>query len=151
MAGGAPGAVFVMAQLAARGLTGGYPGMTVFSDVSLAAESGQILAIVGANGSGKSALLETLQGLLPSRGGAILLDGEPLQDLPPQARAARGVTLLSDRRRLFREMSIRQHLRVGAFRSAVRPDWRRRALELYTLFPDLSSRRGGRPARLSGG
>jgi branched-chain amino acid transport system ATP-binding protein len=140
-----------MAHLTARGLTGGYPGVTVFSDVSLAVESGQILTIVGANGSGKSALLETLQGLLPSRGGMILLDGEPLHGLPPQARAARGVTLLSDRRRLFRQMTIHEHLRIGAFRGAARPGWRRRALEVYSLFPDLPLRRRARPASLSGG
>lgn len=140
-----------MAHLTARGLTGGYPGVTVFSEVDLAAESGQILAIVGANGSGKSALLETLQGLLPSRSGVILLDGEPLHDLPPQARAARGVTLLSDRRRLFHEMTVHQHMRVGAFRAEARAGWRRRALDLYGLFPDLSARRRARPASLSGG
>jgi branched-chain amino acid transport system ATP-binding protein len=151
MAGGAPDAAVLMVHFEARGLSGGYPGMTVFSDASLVAESGQILAIVGANGSGKSALLETLQGLLPSRGGVILLDGKPVHDLPPQARAARGVTLLSDRRRLFLEMTIHEHLRVGAFRAAARPGWRRRALELYGLFPDLSARRRARPTSWSGG
>lgn len=151
MGGGAPGAVVVTAHLEARGLTGGYPGMTVFSDVSLAVESGQILAVVGANGSGKSALLETLQGLLPSRGGVVLLDGEPLHDLPPQVRAARGMTLLSDRRRIFPEMTVHEHLRVGAFRAAARPGWRRRARELCGLFPDLSARRRARATRLSGG
>lgn len=141
----------MMAHLETRGLTGGYPGMTVFSDVSLAVESGQILAIVGANGSGKSALLETLQGLLPSRGGVILLDGEPLHDLPSHARAARGMTLLSDRRRIFREMTVHEHMRVGAFRSAARPGWHRRAQRLYGLFPDLSARRRARATNLSGG
>ena len=60
-------AVVVMARLEARDLTGGYPGVTVFSGVSFSVESGELLTILGANGSGKSALLETLQGLLGSR------------------------------------------------------------------------------------
>jgi len=67
-----------MARLDASALTGGYPGLTVFAGVSLSVESGDLLTILGANGSGKSALLETLQGLLKSTDGVILLDGEPL-------------------------------------------------------------------------
>ena len=138
-------------SLVARDLTGGYPGVTVFSGVSFSVESGELLTILGANGSGKSALLETLQGLLKSSGGVVLLDGEPVQDLPPESRAARGMVLLSDRRRLWREMTVDEHLRVGAFRAEARPGWRSRARELRDFFTGLPARRGARPARLSGG
>jgi branched-chain amino acid transport system ATP-binding protein len=141
----------VMAHLEARDLTGGYPGVTVFSGVSLSVESGEVLTILGANGSGKSALLETLQGLLEHRGGVVLLDGESVQDLPPEARAARGMSLVSDRRWLFRDMTVNEHLRVGAFRAAARPAWRRRALEIQDLFTGLPAGRGARPGLLSGG
>jgi branched-chain amino acid transport system ATP-binding protein len=135
----------------ARELTGGYPGVIVFSGASLSVESGEILTVLGANGSGKSALLETLQGLLPHRGGAVLLDGESVQDLAPEARAARGMSLVSDRRRLFRDMTVDEHLRVGAFRAAARRGWRQRVLELHETFPSLAQQRGARPAALSGG
>src|SRR6266540_2509374 len=108
------------ARLEAHDLTGGYTGVTVFSGATFFVESGELLTIVGANGSGKSTLLETLQGLLDSRSGVILLDGEPVQDLAPEARAARGMILLSDRRRLWKEMTVDEHLRVGAFRAAAR-------------------------------
>jgi branched-chain amino acid transport system ATP-binding protein len=141
----------VTARLVARELTGGYPGVTVFSGASFSVESGEILTVLGANGSGKSALLETLQGLLAHRGGAVLLDGESVQDLAPEERAARGMSLVSDRRRLFRDMSVDEHLRVGAFRAAARRGWRRRALELRGLFTGLTQLRGARPAGLSGG
>ena len=144
-------AVVVMARLEARDLTGGYPGVTVFSGVSFSVESGELLTILGANGSGKSALLETLQGLLGSSGGVILLDGEPVQDLAPEARAARGMSLVSDRRRLWRDMTVGEHLRVGAFRAGARHGWRRRALELRDLFTGLRGRQGARPNHLSGG
>jgi branched-chain amino acid transport system ATP-binding protein len=140
-----------MARLAARELTGGYPGVTVFSRASFSVESGQILTVLGANGSGKSALLETLQGLLPHCGGTVLLDGESVQDLAPEVRAARGMSLVSDRRRLFRDMTVDEHLRVGAFRAAARRGWRRRAFELRGLFTGLTRHRGARPAGLSGG
>src|SRR5512132_616573 len=130
MGGGASSAVAILTRLDTRDLGGGYPGVTVFSGVSFSLESGELLAILGTNGAGKSALLETLQGLLTSRGGVILLDGEPVQDLPPEERARRGMILLSDRRRLWMEMTVDEHLRVGAYRAAARRGWRRRAHEL---------------------
>lgn len=139
------------AHLVARELTGGYPGVIVFSGANLSVESGEILAVLGANGSGKSALLETLQGLLVHHGGAVFLDGESVQDLAPEARAARGMSLVSDRRRLFRNMTVDEHLRVGAFRVGARRGWRSRALEVCGHFTGLTRHRGARPAGLSGG
>lgn len=138
-------------QLETLGLTGGYPGITVFSDVSFSVRSGEILTIVGANGSGKSALLETLQGLLPVGGGTILLDGSPVHDDPPERRAARGLILVSDRRRLWEEMTVGEHLRLGAFRAPARTGWRARATAIAELFAALASRRRARPPHLSGG
>lgn len=138
-------------RLEVRDLSGGYPDVNVFTHVSFHAEPGEILTILGANGSGKSALLATVQGLLPGRSGTIELDGESVGDLPPEARAARGMSLVSDRRWLFREMSVAEHLRVGAYRAGVRSGWRGRAEELLVLFSGISPRRGVRPADLSGG
>lgn len=140
-----------MTRLDARELSGGYPGVAVFSGVSFSVEGGDLLMIVGANGSGKSALLETLQGLLERHGGVLLLDGEPVQDLPPEARAARGMSLVSDRRRLFPEMTVFEHLRVGAFRASARRGWHRRAQALHVLFTGLAGRQRARPTQLSGG
>lgn len=141
----------MMARLEARALSGGYPGVTVFSGAEFSVSSGEILTILGANGSGKSALLETLQGLLPALRGEIFLDAEPVQNLPAEARAARGMSLVSDRRRLWREMTVAEHLRVGAYRTEARRDWRRRAQSLRALFPALPSRRRTHPGELSGG
>jgi branched-chain amino acid transport system ATP-binding protein len=141
----------VTTRLDVRGLTGGYPGVIVFSDISFSAGSGEILTILGANGSGKSALLETLQGLLEVPRGEILLDGEPVQRLPAEERAARGMSLVSDRRRLFREMTVSEHLRIGAYRKDARSGWRTRATSFRSLFPAIPSRRETRPAELSGG
>jgi len=141
----------VRARLETRALAGGYPGVTVFSDVAFSVAPGEIMTVLGANGSGKSALLETLQGLLETIRGEILVDGEPVQNLPPETRAGRGMSLVSDRRRLWREMTVGEHLRVGAYRRAARSGWRRRALSLHRLFPALGPRRGDRPGQLSDG
>ncbi len=138
-------------RLVAQDLSGGYPGVTVFSGVHLSVGSGELLTILGGNGSGKSALLETLQGLLPCASGTILLDGERVEGLPPEERASRGMSLVSDRRRLWREMTVSEHLRVGAYRAPARRGWRLRADALQDLFTSLKARRGMRPSRLSGG
>ncbi len=139
------------ARLEVRALAGGYPGVTVFSGVSISVEPGEIASVLGANGCGKSALLATLQGLLEAREGSIVLDGEAVEDLPPEARAARGMILLSDRRWLWNEMTVDQHLRAGAFRAGARPGWRGRAAVFRNLFAALSSVRRARPGQLSGG
>ncbi len=138
-------------RLVARDLAGGYPGVTVFAGIRLSVGSGDLLTILGGNGSGKSALLETLQGLLPATAGTILLDGEPVEGLAPEERAARGMSLVSDRRRLWREMTVSEHLRVGAYRAEARRGWRLRSASLQGLFASLKGRRRMRPYRLSGG
>lgn len=132
-------------------LAGGYPGVDVFSGVGLWVQAGEILTILGANGSGKSALLETLQGLLRSRAGTIILDGQQIQHLGPDARARLGMSLVSDRRWLWNDMTVSEHLRVGAFRRAARPGWPRRAVRMQQLFAGLQALRSVRPAGLSGG
>jgi branched-chain amino acid transport system ATP-binding protein len=132
-------------------LAGGYPGIRVFSAVTFHVAAGEVLTILGANGSGKSALLQTLQGLLAPTAGRILLDGRPVQGLPAEARAAAGMCLVADRRWLWPDITVREHLRVGAFRAAARAGWRQRAREVGELFPALPTRRRARPGRLSGG
>jgi branched-chain amino acid transport system ATP-binding protein len=144
-------AVAMRARLQVQDLAGGYQDVPVFSGVSFSVESGEALTILGANGSGKSSLLETLQGLVESTAGVILLEGEPVQDLAPEMRTARGMSLVSDRRRLWKEMTVAEHLRIGAFRAAARHGWRSRALQMYGLFSGLPERRRTRPAGLSGG
>ena len=139
------------ALLEVRGLAGGYPGIRVFEGVSLSVSSGEILTILGANGSGKSALLQTLQGFLQPHAGTIRFQQRPVQHLPAEARAAAGTILVSDRRWLWPDLSVSDHVRLGAFRRSARPQWRARVRALRQLFPTLWERPGLRPARLSGG
>ncbi len=133
------------------GLAGGYPGVRVFEGVSLSVSSGEILTILGANGSGKSALFQTLQGFLQPHAGTIRFKQRPIHNLPAEARAAAGIILVSDRRWLWPDLSVSDHVRLGAFRRSARPQWRTRARALRELFPTLWGRPGLRPERLSGG
>ncbi len=133
------------------GLCGGYPRLRVFSDVRLGVDHGEIVSLLGANGSGKSALLQTVQGLLTAEAGAILLEGRRIERLSPEERADAGMILVSDRRWLWPDMRLREHLWLGAFRRRARPDWRGRMAELRPLFPQALERPRVRPSRLSGG
>jgi iron complex transport system ATP-binding protein len=74
-------------SIAARHLTIGYPGRVVGRDLSLDIREGEVLALLGPNGGGKTTLLKTLLGLLPPRGGEVALAGQPLSALPDRARA----------------------------------------------------------------
>ncbi|HEY8244443.1 MAG TPA: ABC transporter ATP-binding protein [Casimicrobiaceae bacterium] len=121
-------------------------------DVSLSAGEGRIATVIGPNGAGKTTLLAAIMGLMPSEG-AIVYQGESLAGLPVEARVARGLMLVPEKRELFASMSVADNLELGAF--ARRRDGEaatRRALdEVYQRFPRLADRRKQLAGTLSGG
>ena len=120
--------------------------------VSIAAGEGRIVTVIGPNGAGKTTLLAAIMGLMPSEG-AIAYQGESLAGLPVEARVARGLVLVPEKRELFASMSVADNLELGAF--ARRRDGEvatRRALdEVYQRFPRLADRRKQLAGTLSGG
>ena len=126
-----------------------YGRVQAVTGVSLDLPPGRIVTVIGANGAGKTTLLNAAMGLLPSRGG-IRIDGEDVSGLPPEARLARGLALVPERRDLFGSMSVADNLLLGGYRLST-PDMRRGREEVYTLFPRLAERRGQIAATLSGG
>ena len=121
-------------------------------DVSLSAGEGRIATVIGPNGAGKTTLLAAIMGLMPSEG-AIVYQGESLAGIPVEARVARGLVLVPEKRELFASMSVADNLELGAF--ARRRDGdaaTRRALdEVYQRFPRLADRRKQFAGTLSGG
>jgi branched-chain amino acid transport system ATP-binding protein len=120
--------------------------------VSISAGEGRIVTVIGPNGAGKTTLLAAIMGLMPSEG-AIVYQGESLAGLPVEARVARGLVLVPEKRELFASMSVADNLELGAF--ARRRDGdaaTRRALdEVYQRFPRLADRRKQLAGTLSGG
>ena len=120
--------------------------------VSIAAGEGRIVTVIGPNGAGKTTLLAAIMGLMPSEG-AIVYQGESLAGIPVEARVARGLVLVPEKRELFASMSVADNLELGAF--ARRRDGEmatRRALdEVYQRFPRLADRRKQLAGTLSGG
>lgn len=148
--------------LEVRGLTVSYGSAYILHDVSLEARDSEIVSIVGPNGAGKTTLLRSLAGLLrfeqeTSRQsqaqltGQITLYEERIDGLLPHKIAARGLILCPERRRPFRELSVRENLMAGAYLVRDRRVVAERFAEIYRLFPVLENRSRQRAGTLSGG
>jgi len=120
------------------------------SSVTLTVRQGEIVAVFGANGSGKTTFLKAISGLVPASEGRITYHGEDITHLPAHERVARGVHYVSDRARVALRMTVRENLDVGGYlRTAMQ---RERSREnVYGLFPVLKEKEGDLAGILSGG
>jgi len=140
-----------MALLEIAGLAVGYDGVPALHDVSIQAEAGAIVALVGANGAGKSSLLRAISGLLRPQRGAIRFDGDDITRTPPHEIVRRGIAHVPEGRHVFATATVRDNLLLGAF---VRRDAGERAARMaaaYAAFPVLQERIAQRASTLSGG
>lgn len=131
-------------------LQAGYGTKTVISDVSLALDPGQILALLGHNGAGKTTTLKTIMGLLRPTAGETLFDGKPIDRLSVADRVALGLRLLPEGRGIFPDLSVAENLDVVAARN-VGPGAMFDVPAVYQLFPVLRERHTTRAGSLSGG
>lgn len=136
------------AKLALEGITSGYGNVQIIKALSLSVRPGEIFALMGKNGMGKTTLLKTIVGLLPARQGRIVLDGADVTKRGTKAMADAGVAYAPQEQPLFQDLSIRDNLRL-----ALPSD---KALEaglarVYGHFPFLSERLAQKAGTLSGG
>jgi branched-chain amino acid transport system ATP-binding protein len=134
--------------LCVTGLSVAYGGVPAVAPLTFAVEAGDCLAILGANGAGKSSLLRGLIGLAPATGD-IAFDGADIATLATAERARRGIAFVPEGRRVFAGMSVRENLEVAAHATA--PERRRRREDAYALFPQLAARDSDAAWQLSGG
>jgi len=120
----------------------------IVQGVSLRVADGQIAAVLGRNGVGKTTLIHAIAGLNPPRRGHVRLNGQDIAGLPAHQIARRGVGLVPQGRRVFPSLDVREHLSVGARKGRGGGWGPRRVLE---LFPRLSERLRQRAGKLSGG
>jgi branched-chain amino acid transport system ATP-binding protein len=134
-------------MLELRDITGGYGPAQVLCGTELSAYSGQVTALIGRNGVGKTTLLRGLMGLLPRLSGEITLSGEPLVGLPTHRIARAGLGYVPEGRQIFPELTVMENLAVGQRRpSKLWPEDR-----LFALLPNLRERRANAGRALSGG
>jgi len=138
-------------MLEIRELTAGYGDVTVLWDVSLSVPSGQVVALVGSNGMGKTTLLRAISGVIRPASGSIRLDGKELAGLRPHAVAALGVAHVPEGRQLFPAMTVRENLVIGSYLPKAKANRAETIERVYALFPRLRERAAQLAGSLSGG
>jgi urea transport system ATP-binding protein len=134
-------------MLDVHGLSAAYGQSEVLHDVDVSVASGEIVAVIGRNGMGKSTLMKSLIGVIPQRAGRVMVDGRDISGLPPHSRVARGLAYVPQGRQIFGTMTVRENIETGLVVT-------RRTLiphDIFVLFPilkEFEKRRGG---NLSGG
>ncbi|MGP8051174.1 MAG: ATP-binding cassette domain-containing protein [Desulfobaccales bacterium] len=133
-------------------LTVHYGAAQALFGLDLQVAPGETVALVGANGAGKTSLLKAIMGLVPPSGGRIFLEAREVTGKSPAAMAALGVALCPEGREMFGDLTLRENLELGALALRLgRPAMARRLEEVFARFPRLAERANQRAATLSGG
>jgi branched-chain amino acid transport system ATP-binding protein len=138
-------------MLEVRGIDVFYGDVQVLWDVSLEVKAGEIVALIGANGSGKSTTLATISSLLTPKKGDIRLEGQPISARPPHEIITLGVSHVPEGRRLFPEMSVHENLLLGALTPQAKKGRAEMLERVYALFPRLKERAKQAAGTMSGG
>jgi branched-chain amino acid transport system ATP-binding protein len=137
-------------MLEVRDLVAGYGGVPILRGISLHVAPGEVVAVLGANGVGKTTLNRALSGLIRADEGSITFGGEPIHALDPAAIVARGLIHVPEGRKIFPNMTVRENLELGAYRRA-RANRTRNLEQAFSTFPRLKERESQLAGTLSGG
>jgi branched-chain amino acid transport system ATP-binding protein len=140
-----------MALLELDNVEASYRAVRAVRGISLSVEEGAIVALLGANGAGKSTTLKTICGAVRPKAGRILFDGKPITGLSPNQVVKRGVALVPEGRKIFKDLTVRENLAMGAYsrgdKANIEADYRL----VFSLFPRLEERQRQIGGSLSGG
>jgi branched-chain amino acid transport system ATP-binding protein len=138
-----------MALLETRGLTAFYGDFQALYGIDTVLDAGETVAIIGANGAGKSTYLKSIAGLIRAGADRVLFDGQAIGALPAAEIMRRGIALVPEGRRLFSSLTVEENLLIGRHGRNVPGPWSLEAV--YALFPVLKERRHSASQTLSGG
>ena len=134
-----------------RGISAAYGAIQALSNVSLKVPRGGIVALLGSNGAGKSSTLNAVSHLINPNAGEVFFDGTAIERLPSDDIVRRGLVQVPEGREVFKEMSVRENLELGAFLRPNRRDIAEDFEKVFAMFPRLKERAEQRAATLSGG
>jgi branched-chain amino acid transport system ATP-binding protein len=134
-----------------RGLSASYGTIQALSNVSLAVLKGGIVALLGSNGAGKSTTLNAISHLVEPSAGEVMFDGQAIHKLRSDEIVRRGLVQLPEGREVFRDMSVRENLELGAFLRPNRRDMAEDFDKVFAMFPHLKERSEQKASTLSGG
>lgn len=128
-----------------------YGDVQVIKDISFTVGQGEVVALIGANGAGKSTTLKTVSGLLRPKKGEILFEGRPIHDVKPYNLIELGIAHVPEGRRLFPDMSVEENLDMGSLKGEAKERREETKEMVFILFPRLRERRRQHAGTLSGG
>ena len=138
-------------MLRLENVSAGYGAVTALHNVDITVEEGEVAALIGSNGAGKSTALRTISGLVRPTTGKIEFRGEVITDLSPEQIVERGIIHVPEGRHVFPRLSVHQNLIVGAYSPRARAKKNETRERVFELFPRLYERRQQLAGSLSGG
>ena len=137
--------------LEVENLSVSYGDIEAVRDLGFVLDQGELVSIVGANGAGKTSILNAVMGIEPMRGGRIRFDGQDITRTPVHERARLGIRVVPERSRVFPRMSVAENIAIGCYGLRKRIPFQQRLAWLYGIFPRLEERSGQLASTLSGG
>ena len=128
-----------------------YGELQILRNASLKLNEGEVVALFGPNGHGKSTLLKAIAGLHPAKSGTIRFRGQDITRVPPEKTVELGLAYIPEARNLFPEMTVQENLRLGAYNKTARKKLEQSLHYVYGLFPRLEERKDQVASTLSGG
>lgn len=138
-------------MLTLEGVSCRYGKVTAVDDVSLDVGGSELVCLIGSNGAGKTTVLRAVSGLMPIASGAIRFGEIEISNMKPAAIVGQGVAHCPEERKLWPQLTVSEHLRMGAFQRGSGADVRDDEAQMFEIFPRLAERRGQLAGTLSGG
>ena len=140
-----------MAMLTIKDLEVYYGVIQAIKGVSFEVNQGEVIALIGANGAGKTTILHTITGLIAPKNGSVLFEGKELTKTPAHKIVSLGMAHVPEGRRVFADLSVYENLRMGAYTRKDRAEIEETLEKVYERFPRLKERRNQMAGTLSGG
>ena len=140
-----------MAMLEVKDLEVYYGVIQAIKGVSFHVEKGEVIALIGANGAGKSTILHTVTGLLSPKKGSVIFQGKDITKTPAHKIVSMGMAHVPEGRRVFAELSVYENLKMGAYTRTDKAEIEDSLKSVYKRFPRLEERKNQMAGTLSGG
>lgn len=140
-----------MAMLEVKNLEVYYGVICALKGISFEVNEGEIVSLIGANGAGKTTMMQSVVGLIPKRNGTVIFDGQDITRMPCHKVVQLGMTQVPEGRRIFQELSVYENLMMGAYTVKDQQKFKAELEKIYDLFPRLAERRNQIAGTLSGG
>ena len=128
-----------------------YGAIHALNGISVDVKEGEVVTLIGANGAGKSTILRTISGLLRTKTGNILFEGNSVASMAPEEIVKKGISQVPEGRRIFANMTVEENLELGAYIRSDKPGIRKDIDKVFERFPRLGERRKQIAGTLSGG